>query len=136
VAKQTLAPDPGGIFETDAQRHVLGHLRPPTDDGHGDDGIPAHDAGMPTPLDQLDRRLALDATLDGVDKGKVLAELEEQGYAIVNDGAATMTDEGFAAMLAPHPDAPPKMSREQIEAMHEAGELTDEQVTAWEEAPE
>lgn len=91
--------DPGGVFESDAHRRVLGHLPLPDDD--------------PTEVGALVERVAPDDDTpfsDPSDEGdlegvvEVLKDLEADGYASELKDGWKQTKKGLEALCAPVPE--------------------------------
>jgi hypothetical protein len=133
-------PDPGGVFDFDDERHVLGHLRAPHDDGGG-----THNPGAPLSLAEFVYHINQGggSLLLGGDAGpaytqdelhEILQDLEAQGDAARAGDGWVMTEQGFNKLTGPNGYEPPPMSEAQVKGMYNAGELNDEQVAAWKEA--
>lgn len=89
------APDPGGIFASDAHRHVLGHL-------------PTPDAEYGWSNEALALRLHPSLSPIGGEFLPVLQNLRDEGHAeepVV--GAWRMTKQGFDALTGPIANEPP-----------------------------
>ncbi len=99
----TYHADPGGVFETDTHRRVLGHLPLP-----GDDPISLYDdegTARQQRRDSLYHRLGADdhTSVETVDElGDVLADLEAAGYAVQSKGGWKMSKAGFDALTGPN----------------------------------
>ena len=92
----TNVSDPGGVFDSDSHRRVLGHLPLPGE--------------SPTDINTLGHRISEDVHhgLESVnDLAAVLQDLEHDGYAkTTKDGGWVQTKEGLDALCAPLPEAP------------------------------
>jgi hypothetical protein len=83
--------DPGGVFESDAHRRVLGHLPTPDDDVAG-----FYDRNESTAAERVQADRVLE--LDGEEVESILSDLEASGYATQADGGWQMTEAGLAAL--------------------------------------
>ena len=100
----TYHPDPGGIFDSDTHRRVLGHLPPP-----GEEPMAAFNDTETSP--RVLRRVSLlhrmqpDTGTDLADADEleaVLADLEADGDAAQNDLGWVMTQAGFDKLTGPN----------------------------------
>lgn len=95
--------DPGGVFESDAHRRVLGHLPLP-----GDDPIALYDPDAERPSRvSLFHRMVPDVGTDFADSdelAEVLADLEADGYAASTAAGWKQTKKGHDALKAPVPE--------------------------------
>jgi hypothetical protein len=84
------APDPGGVFQSDAHRRTLAHLDVP--------------GGEPMQTDALFDRMRSDVGTDFADEAElseVLDDLEADGYAGLTTAGWKQTKRGAAALVAP-----------------------------------
>lgn len=89
------APDPGGIFASDAHRHVLGHL-------------PTPDAEYGWSNEVLALRLAPSLSPIGGEFLQILDDLRDKGH--VEEpvaGVWRMTERGYGALTGPIANEPP-----------------------------
>jgi hypothetical protein len=85
--------DPGGVFESDAHRRVLGHLPLPDDDVAG-----FYDRNESTAVERVQTDAALE--LDGDEVESTLSDLEASGYATQAAEGWQMTAAGLEALQA------------------------------------
>lgn len=89
--------DPGGRFDSDTHRRVLGHL-----------SLPEDDYGWS--VEALVNRMVPDvgtSIVDADEMGEVLGDLEASGYAENQDGIWRMTQEGLDTLTDNTSDEPP-----------------------------
>lgn len=125
--------DPGGVFDFEDERFVLGHLRAPHDDGGGRTA-PGQAMQPPELYTRLitGDSLVSDYTWDEVEE--VVKDLESDGDLTVADDGYKMTDQGFAKLTGPNGYNPPPWTEARVNAAHQAGDLSDEEVAAWRKA--
>lgn len=128
------APDPGGIFRFDDERHVLGHLRSPYDDGGGLTD-PSQGLSVEEVVDRLRRGGGPYADMVWDDVVQVLTDLQADGDSTQDgDGLWTMTAQGYSKLTGPNGYEPPPMSEFQVTALHESGQIDEEGLRAWKDA--
>jgi hypothetical protein len=117
-------PDPGGIFESDAHRHLAGHLPAPSED--------------PVSLAALVERVHADPVLALVDESGLVLLLEHLANSGHTKGSKSnslwrQTDSGSEALSGPIANEPPPLKGAALKAAEEAdAELraVEEQVVA------
>jgi hypothetical protein len=85
--------DPGGVFESDAHRRVLGHLPLPDDDAEA-----FYERNESTAVERVQTDAALE--LDGDEVESILSDLEAEGYATQAAEGWQMTPAGLEALQA------------------------------------
>lgn len=94
--------DPGGIFDSDSHRRVLGHLTDEALPLSGPGGHKAHTRSLGHRVSQ-DPHHGLE-TVDDLEE--VLKDLEADGYASKSKDGWKVTKKGTEALAAPLPEEP------------------------------